>query len=179
MSPGFIRSGLRGNWRGVGRICAYGEPAILMLEECIPLERAQDLVPEAHTCHIFRGEDLLSAMSQGREDVFGKRGAARGHVRSSLLCLTVVAMRRAGSVGHRGGQRLALLGDIEGEDLHRRCSTGISPFVYLDSSQTPGRPFAHHGATTCEHATRPRARRLKNCRILLANLLARPQLVVL
>jgi hypothetical protein len=118
----------------VGRICAYGEPAILMLEECIPLERAQDLVPEAHACHIFRGEDLLSAMSQGREDVFRQRGAARGHVRSSLLCLTVVAMRRAGSVGHRGGQRLALLGDIEGEDLHRRCSTGISPFVYL-----PGR----------------------------------------
>src|SRR2546422_820949 len=103
MSLGYIRSGLRGNWKGMGRICAHGEPAILLLEECIPLERAQDLVPEAHVCHLFRGEDLLRAMSQGREDVFGQRGAARGHVRSSLLCLTVVAMLHVGSVGHGGG----------------------------------------------------------------------------
>jgi hypothetical protein len=76
---------------------AHARRQVLPIEELIQLELDQHLVPEARAGHPFRGEGLLGAMSQGREDVFGQHGTDLGHVLSSLLFLTLAAMLRVDS----------------------------------------------------------------------------------
>jgi hypothetical protein len=49
-------------------------------------------------------------------------------------CMPIVdlrALRHTCLLGHRRGQGLAFVGDIEGQDLHRRRGAGVLAFVDL------------------------------------------------
>jgi hypothetical protein len=90
-------------------IDARGHPDVCLLEQVIYFELHQHLVAETRAGHTLRGESLLGAMSQGRECLFGQRGAPVGQPSSALPLITLAAALLVGSRVRRS-YRLICLG---------------------------------------------------------------------